>query len=97
MDIAEKLPTLENDALAALHTNAKRLMESGTEAQQTAAAALLPSIVTELAARNAAKLSTLRAKAKAPSKTASKSASKSPSKSSSPKRTRKAKPAEASA
>lgn len=62
MTIAGKLPTMEENALAILHTNAERLMETGTSAQQSAAAALMPLIKAELVARRAAKLT----KAKAP-------------------------------
>jgi len=93
MGIAEQLPTMENDALAALHANAKRLLENGTPDQQTAAAELLPSIISELAARNAAKLSKMRAHSKVPAKSTPKPASKSPA----PKRAKKTKPAEAGA
>jgi len=57
MTMAAKLPTMEDAALAVLHGNAERLMRSGTSAQQTAAAALMPSIEAELATRSAAKLS----------------------------------------
>jgi hypothetical protein len=54
MAVADELPTMEDTALATLHTNAERLLEAGTSAQQTAAAALMPSIKAELAARAAA-------------------------------------------
>lgn len=59
MSLAGKLPAMEDAALATLRTNAERLLESGTSAQQTAAAELLPSIKAELAARVAAKLNKL--------------------------------------
>ena len=57
MDVAAGLPTMEDTALAVLHANAERLMRSGTAAQQSAAAALMPSIQAELGSRNAVKLS----------------------------------------
>lgn len=54
---ATKLPALEDNALGVLHQNAERLERTGTKAQQAAAAALMPAIEAELAARRAAKLS----------------------------------------
>ena len=42
MDLLTKLPEMSDDALANLRTNAKRLQNSGTPAQRTDAAALLP-------------------------------------------------------
>ena len=62
MDLATKLPTMDDGALATLHANAERLMQTGTSAQQSAAAALMPSIKAELAARSAAKRSMTKAK-----------------------------------
>jgi hypothetical protein len=56
MDVA-KLPAMEDAALSVLHENAERLERTGTKAQQAAAAALMPAIEAELAARRAAKLS----------------------------------------
>jgi hypothetical protein len=56
MDVA-KLPAMEDSALTVLHENAERLGRTGTKAQQAAAAALMPAIEAELAARRAAKLS----------------------------------------
>lgn len=55
MDLATKLPTMDDTELATLYANAERLMQTGTSAQQSAAAALMPSIKAELAARSAAK------------------------------------------
>jgi hypothetical protein len=57
MDVAAGLPTMEDTALAVLHANAERLMRNGTAAQQSAAAALMPSIQAEIGSRNAVKLS----------------------------------------
>ena len=59
MDLATKLPTMDDTALATLYANAERLMQTGTSAQQSAAAALMPSIKAELAARSAAKRMTI--------------------------------------
>lgn len=59
MSLAGKLPAMEDAALATLRTNAERLLATGTSAQQTAAAELLPSIKAEVAARMAAKLNKL--------------------------------------
>jgi len=55
MDLVARLPSLEDTALAVLHQNAERLEQSGTSAQKSAAAALLPAIQAELAARREAK------------------------------------------
>ena len=62
MDLVAKLPALEDAALAVLHTNAERLGQSGTKAQKSAVAALLPALETELANRRAAKLAASTAK-----------------------------------
>ncbi len=63
MDVATKLPTMDDGALAMLQANAERLMmQTGTSAQQSAAAALMPSIKAELAARSAAKRGKTKAK-----------------------------------
>jgi hypothetical protein len=62
MDLAMKLPTMDDSALAILYANAERLKQTGTSAQQSAAAALMPSIKAELAARSAAKRSMTKAK-----------------------------------
>jgi hypothetical protein len=56
MDLVAKLPSMEDAALAVLHENAERLEQSGTKAQRSAAAALLPALETELANRHAARL-----------------------------------------
>lgn len=61
MDLAAKLPSMEDTALTVLHQNAARLEQSGTKAQRSAAAALLPAIKTELEARRAAKLAAMKA------------------------------------
>jgi hypothetical protein len=55
MDLVSKLPSLEDSALAVLHENAERLEQSGSAAQRSAAAALIPAIEAERAAPRAAK------------------------------------------
>ncbi len=54
MGIATKLPMMNDTELATLHGNTKRLSNAGTPAQQSAAAALMPSITAELEARTSA-------------------------------------------
>lgn len=65
MDVATKLPTMEDAALLLLHANAERLERTGTTAQQMAASTLMPLIAAEREAREAAKLSQAQAKAAA--------------------------------
>jgi hypothetical protein len=65
MDLVAKLPAMEPAALANLHENAERLKLSGTNAQRSAATALLPAIEAELANRQAAKLAASAAKREA--------------------------------
>ena len=60
MDLLAKLPEMSDDALANLRTNAKRLQQSGTPAQRSEAAALLPALEAEIGARRLAKLKTPR-------------------------------------
>jgi hypothetical protein len=55
MDLIARLPGMEDAALAVLHENAARLEQTGTSAQKAAAAALLPAIAEEIAARREAK------------------------------------------
>lgn len=69
MDLVAKLPGMDDDRLAALHGNAKRLEQSGTKAQKSAAANLLPALETELASRRAAKLAASTAKRRASRRT----------------------------
>jgi len=73
MDLVAKLPSMEAPALAVLRENAERLQHTGTGAQRSAAAALLPAIDVELANRQAAKLAASAAK-RAATKDAAKSA-----------------------
>src|SRR5580692_6861762 len=60
MDLLTKLPEMSDDALANLRTNAKRLQNSGTPAQRTDAAALLPAVEAEIGARRLAKVKATR-------------------------------------
>jgi hypothetical protein len=79
MDLVARLPSLEDTALAVLHQNAERLEQSGTSAQKSAAAALLPAIEAELAARREARrveLAARRAAKASGSKARTKSAAK---------------------
>jgi hypothetical protein len=62
MDLTARLPSMEDSALAVLHENAERLEQTGTSAQKTAAAALLPAIEAELAARREAKRAQMAAR-----------------------------------
>ncbi len=55
MTMAERIPTLDDAQLGALHANAVRLEGSGAPAQQKAAAEMLPLITAELEAREARK------------------------------------------
>jgi hypothetical protein len=55
MNIADKLPTLNDTDLTTLLANTRRLINVGTPTQQSAATALIPSIKAELDTRNAAK------------------------------------------
>lgn len=68
MDLVAKLPAMEDDALAVLHENAERLEQTGTKAQSSAAAALMPALEAELANRRAAKLAASTAKRAAATK-----------------------------
>lgn len=56
MNIAKRLPTMNDAELTTLHANTRRLIDVGTPAQQSAATALIASIEAELDTRNAAKL-----------------------------------------
>jgi hypothetical protein len=56
MDLLTKLPEMTDDALANLRKNAERLQHSGTAAQRSNAAALLPAVEAEIGARRLAKV-----------------------------------------
>lgn len=60
MDLLTKLPEMSDDALANLRSNAKRLQQSGTPAQRSDAAALLPAVEAEIGARRLAKVKATR-------------------------------------
>jgi len=60
MDFLTKLPEMSDDALANLRSNAKRLQDSGTPAQRSDAAALLPAVEAEIGARRLAKVKATR-------------------------------------
>jgi hypothetical protein len=60
MDLLAKLPEMSDDALANLRTNARRLQQSGTPAQRSNAAALLPAVEAEIGARRLAKVGAAR-------------------------------------
>ena len=62
MDLAAKLPQMEDAALAVLRENAARLEQTGTSAQKAAAAALMPALEAELESRRAAKLAAAKSK-----------------------------------
>ena len=65
MSILTKLPSLDDAALAVLRGNAERLMQRGTKTQQADAAAVMPAIEAELAARREAKAKKTQAAAAA--------------------------------
>jgi hypothetical protein len=60
VDMIAKLPGMADAALAVLRANAERLGRTGTKAQKSAAAALMPAIEAEIDARRAAKLGKAR-------------------------------------
>ena len=55
MNMAERIPGMDDKDLATLHQNARRLEQAGAPGQQKAAAEMLPLIEAELATRLAAK------------------------------------------
>ena len=62
MSLLERIPAMSDEEVVNLLTNARRLAEVGNEAQQTAAAELLPALEVEAVTRKAAR--TERATAK---------------------------------
>ena len=68
MDMLTKLPEMSDDSLTNLRTNAKRLQQSGTPAQKTNAAVLLPAVEAEIGARRLAKVKATRTTAAKPRK-----------------------------
>jgi hypothetical protein len=69
MSIVEKVPSMSNDHLANLLTNARRMVVSGTAPQQAVAAEVISAAEAETAVRRAAHLEVLAARrAAAPKK-----------------------------
>ncbi len=66
MDLLTKLPEMSDDALVNLRDNAKRLQQSGTPAQRSDAATLLPAVEGEIGARRLAKVKATRSAAPKP-------------------------------
>lgn len=62
MSLLERIPAMSDEEVVNLLTNARRLSETGNEAQQAAAAGLLPALETEAESRKTAR--TERAAAK---------------------------------
>jgi hypothetical protein len=60
MDLITKLPEMSDDALTNLRSNAKRLQETGTAAQRTDAAVLLPAVEAEIGSRRLARVKAAR-------------------------------------
>ncbi len=60
MDLITKLPEMSEDSLTNLRTNAKRLQLTGTPAQRSDAALLLPAVEAELGARRLARVKATR-------------------------------------
>jgi hypothetical protein len=65
LQILDKLPQLDDAALAVLQGNAERLLRVGTKTQQANATAILPAIEAERAARREAKATQAKAAAAA--------------------------------
>lgn len=68
VDLRERVPQMNDDALATLLGNARRLLETGSKQQQTSAANLIPVLEAEVAAREAAKAEAQAAKKAAAAK-----------------------------
>src|SRR5438105_3715444 len=67
-DLRSRVPAMTDDALNTLQTNARRLVDSGSNAQRIAATELIPVIETELAERKARKLASQPARKTATAK-----------------------------
>src|SRR5262245_65573016 len=63
VDLRDRVPQMEDSALAALKANAVRLKEQGTTQQRAAATDLLPVVEAEIARRRAEKAASAPAKA----------------------------------
>lgn len=68
VDLRERVPQMNDDALATLLGNARRLLETGSKQQQTSAANLIPVLEAEVAVREAAKAEAQAAKKAAAAK-----------------------------
>jgi hypothetical protein len=55
-DLRSRVPAMTDDALNTLQTNARRLLDTGSNAQRIAATELIPVIESELAERKAKKI-----------------------------------------
>jgi hypothetical protein len=77
LPIIDKLPQLDDAALAVLQGNAERLVRVGTKTQQADAIAILPAIEAERAARRDAKATQAKATAAAKREAAKKGKGKS--------------------
>ena len=77
LQIIDKLPELDDAALAVLQGNAERLLRVGTKTQQANATAILPAIEAERAARREAKATQAKATAAAKREAAKKGKGKS--------------------
>lgn len=63
VDLRDRVPQLDDKALASLHANALRLKDTGSTRQRASAADLIPVIETELAARQTVKRAAVAARA----------------------------------
>ena len=69
MSLLERIPAMNDQEVVNFLTNARRLAEQGNEAQQAAAAELLPALEVEAETRKAARLESAAAKRAATRKT----------------------------
>lgn len=62
VDLRDRVPQLDDKALASLHANALRLKDTGSTRQRASAADLIPVIEAELASRQAVKRAAVAAR-----------------------------------
>jgi hypothetical protein len=62
MSLIEKIPTLSDDEVVTLLSNARRLADSGDEKQRTAAVELIPALEGAAAERRANRMAAAQAK-----------------------------------
>ena len=74
MTLLDRIPTLSDEEVINLLTNARRLADAGDEKQKAAAAELLPHLEEEAAARKQARLERAKAKRAASRKPRAKAA-----------------------